>query len=143
MSVSLPPFSSDKRKTCRRQGENTVNRSQAASTSADELKTQANSTKQMLCTPTQSIRNENKRLTAHIKFSNKKHQLTVDVQHHRKVFPNHQWLLAKPNRMFGLGSFGTWMCRKSRCVIKAIYYLKQKTIRCQSLCLLSLLTKRK
>ena len=60
---------------------------------------------------------------------------------HRWVFPNHQWLLVKPNRMFGLGSFGTWMCRKSRCVIKAIYYLEQKTIRCQFLCLLSFLIK--
>ena len=38
VSVSLPPFSSDKRKTCRRQGENTVNKNQAATTSADKLK---------------------------------------------------------------------------------------------------------
>ena len=65
----------------------------------------------------------------------------MDEQPHRKVFQNHQWLLAKPNRMFGLGSFGTWMCRKSRCAIKAINYLEQKTIRCQFLCLLSFLTK--
>ncbi|MBB1274129.1 hypothetical protein [Psychromonas sp. SR45-3] len=39
VSVSLPTFSSDKRKSDRRHGENTVNRSQAASTSEDELKT--------------------------------------------------------------------------------------------------------
>ena len=79
---------------------------------------------------------KNNAQTATIKYD------SMWLQHgHRKVFLNHQWLLAKPNRMFGLGSFGTWMCRKSRCVIKAIYYLEQKTIRCQFLCLLSFLTK--
>ncbi|MBB1274078.1 hypothetical protein [Psychromonas sp. SR45-3] len=45
VSVSLPPFSSDKRKECRRQGEITVNNYQAASTSTDELKLKANSYK--------------------------------------------------------------------------------------------------
>jgi len=43
VSVSLPPFSSDKRKTCRRQGEINVNNGQTASTSADELRLKANS----------------------------------------------------------------------------------------------------
>jgi len=38
VSVSLPPFSSDKRKTCRRQGEINVNNDQTATTSADKLK---------------------------------------------------------------------------------------------------------
>ena len=97
----------------------------------------------MLSSNTQSVWNENKQLTTHIPFSNNKTSTHRGRTPHRKVFPNHQWLLAKTNRMFVLGSFGTWMCRKSRCAIKAIYYLEQKTIRCQSLCLLSLLTKRK
>ena len=119
VSVSLPTFSSDKRKTCRRQGETTVNNDQTATASADELKPQANWQTYSEATI--------------------KHQLIVDVQHHRKVFPSHQLLLAKPNRTFGLSSFSTRMCCMNWCVIKGVYYLDQKTNRCQSLCRLSLL----
>ncbi|WP_166373349.1 hypothetical protein [Psychromonas sp. SA13A] len=36
VSVSFPPFSSDKRKTCRQQGETTVHKNQAATKSAEE-----------------------------------------------------------------------------------------------------------
>ena len=44
--------------------------------------------------------------------------------------------------MFGLGSFWPWMASKSRCVIKAIYYLDKKATRCQSFCLLFLLIRK-
>jgi len=37
VSVSLPPFFSDKRKTCRRQGEIKADKHQPDRTSADEL----------------------------------------------------------------------------------------------------------
>ena len=143
MSVSLPPLSSNKRKTRRRQRENTVNNDQTASTSEDELNTKQFHQIIHLAATRRACGariNSQQRIYHSVTI---KYQLIMDEQPHRKVFPNHQWLLAKPNRMFGLGSFGTWMCRKSRCVIKAIYYLEQKTPRCQSLCLLSLLTKRK
>ena len=44
VSVSLPPFFSDKRKTCRRQGEIKANKHQIDWTSADELQRQQTST---------------------------------------------------------------------------------------------------
>ena len=74
-----------------------------------------------------------------INFKHKLHRSTWLQQSHRKVFPSHPFLLAKPNRTFGLSSFSTWMCCMSWCVKKGIDYLDQKTTRCQSLCRLSLL----
>ena len=62
VSISLPPFSSDKRKASRRQGETTVNNVQADSTSADELKPQANSSSKTMHS-IQSMLKMNKRPT--------------------------------------------------------------------------------
>ncbi len=50
----------------------------------------------------------------------KKTSLSVDDQPHHKVFPSHRFLLAKPNRTFGLSSFSTWMCCMSWCVKKGL-----------------------
>ena len=50
----------------------------------------------------------------------KKTSLSVDDQPHHKVFPSHRFLLAKPNRTFGLSSFSTWMCCMSWCVKKEL-----------------------
>ncbi|WP_220485855.1 hypothetical protein, partial [Psychromonas sp. SR45-3] len=50
VSVSLPPFFSDKRKACRRQGEITDNKYQADRMSADEPQLKANSFKALMLT---------------------------------------------------------------------------------------------
>ncbi|WP_028868743.1 hypothetical protein [Psychromonas arctica] len=66
VSASLPPFSSDKRKMCRRQGETNVNNNQTASTSTDELKPQASPTLQKAVYSPQGMWNEKKANNAYI-----------------------------------------------------------------------------